>query len=221
MTNIGNDGESLTVVASVASVVHTVAVPAENRGQIDNVLLLATLAAGAKYNIGTQSDDWFRTFDDTIQIGAEWRVDAGTWKRVTRPSGTFDLAALLPDGTADVERALVAVRAEHYPLRGVLRFGAVAGKDVVVLCAVADVTARPGVLAVVLGTVAYRFTSDLVVDDPLAPRPWAELEDAYLRVSKYSIDTTEAGYEEIQARIRKTLGDRVEKYLYRTPIKVK
>ena len=219
MTNIGNYGESLTVVASLASVRHTVAVQEENRGQIDNVLLLAVLAAGAKYNIGAQSDDWFRTFDDTIQTGAEWIVDVGTWKRVTRSSGTFDLAALLPDGTADTEQALVAVRSAHYPLRGALRFGAVASKDVAVLCAVSDVTARPGTLTVVLGAVAFQFKSDLSVDDPLASRPWADLEDAFLRVSKYSIDTTEGGYDAIQARIRKALGDRVKKYLYSTLIK--
>ena len=56
MPNTGIDGETLTVVASVAAVRHTVAVPKENRGQIDNVLLLAVLAAGAKYNIGLQSN---------------------------------------------------------------------------------------------------------------------------------------------------------------------
>ncbi|MET8853464.1 hypothetical protein [Amycolatopsis sp. NPDC004625] len=219
MTNTGIDGETLTVVASVAAVRHTVAVPAENRGQIDNVLLLAVLAAGAKYNIGLQSDEWFSTFDDTIQTGAEWVVDAGTWKRVTRSDSPFDLAVILPDGTADTERALVAVRSEHYPLRGALRFGAVASADVAVLCAVADVTPRPGALSVVLGAVAYRFKSDLSVDNPLASRPWAEVDDAFLRLSKYTIDTTEAGYNAIQQRIAKALGDRVEKYLYRTPIK--
>jgi hypothetical protein len=219
VANLGNDGESLTVVASVASVRHTAAVQVENRDQIDHVLLLAVLAAGAKYNIGSQSDDWFRTFDDTIQVGAQWLADVGTWKRVTRTGGTFDPAQLLPDGTADTERALVALRSEYYPLRGALRFGAVASKDVAVLCAVSDVTARPGTLAVGLAALAFQFKSDLSVDDPLAARPWADLSEAFLRVSKYSIDTTEAGYDAIQERIRKALGDRVKKYLYRTPIK--
>lgn len=218
MTDNENDGETLTVVSSVATVRHVVAVPEENRGQIDNVLLLAVLAAGAKSNIGTQTDEWFRTFDSTIQTGAEWVVNAGTWKRVARTSGVFDLARILTGGTADTERALVVVRSEHYPLRGVLRFGAVASQDVTVLCAVADVTARPGTLAVTLGSVAFRFKSDLTVDDPLAPRPWDEVEDAFLRVSKYSIDTTAPGYEANQERIAKALGDRVKKYLYHVSI---
>ncbi|WP_436498842.1 hypothetical protein [Actinokineospora sp. HUAS TT18] len=202
----------------MASIRHTAAVPEVNRDQFDNVLLFAVLAAGAKYNIGTQSDEWFRTFDDTIQNGAEWLANAGTWKRVTKTTGTFDLTGLLPDGTADTEKALVNVRSEHYPLRGALRFGAVASKDAAALCAVSEVTARPGTLSVVLGSIAYQFKSDLVVDDPLAPRPWADVAEAFLRVSKYTIDTTAAGYDAIQERINKALGDRVKKYLYRTQI---
>ncbi|WP_157367807.1 hypothetical protein [Alloactinosynnema sp. L-07] len=218
MTNLETDRESLTVVASVACARHAAAVRVQNRDQIDNVLLLAVLAAGAKYNIGTQSDEWYRTFDDTIQTGAEWAVEAGVWKRVTRSTDTFDLAEILPAGTAAAENALLAVRAEHYPLRGALRFGAIAGKEAAVLCAVSDLTARPGTLSVVLGAVAFVFKSDLPVDDPLATRPWVEVADAFLRVSKYSIDTTEPGYDTIQERIKKALGDRVKKYLYRTPI---
>ena len=219
MANSDNSGgsESLTVVYSLTCVRHSAAVPDVNRDQIDNVLLLAVLAACAKYNIGTQSDDWYRTFDDTIQ-NVEWIVDAGTWKRVTS-TGTFDIQKLLPDNTVGAEEGLLAVRAEHYPVRGALRFGTVPGREVAVLFATSATTGRPGVLRVELASLAFSFKSDLPVEDPLAQRPWADIADAYLRTSKYSIDTTAPGYDAIQERIRKTLGTRTAKYLYRTSIK--
>jgi hypothetical protein len=221
---------SVSVIRSWLTIRHDAAVPQQRRGELDNALLLAIM--GAETHPVSDTDQWFKAFDGTLGY-AHWVADHedGNWVPVPVTIPQFDIAKLATDAVtqksgaeaaaqvAGAYRDIVKLRQEAAGLTGVLGFGSVPSREALVLLAGSRVdTKHKTALEVNLVALAFAVADGVDADDVLTVRPRKDIAQAFIRFSRYAIDTAEKDYDAVQKEIVAKLGDRSAKYIHRSPV---